>query len=67
MRNLLVLLSLEHYLAVTMLFPAMIGFACLAIIINMQVRRKLITASDFVYIVGLAVVIYLKVLQYSSG
>lgn len=42
LRNLLVLLALEHYSAVTMLFPAMIGFACLAIIINIQVRRKLV-------------------------
>ena len=38
-RNLLVLLALEHYSAVTMLFPAVIGVACLSIIVNIGIRR----------------------------
>lgn len=38
-RNLLVLMALEHYSAVTMLFPAVIGLACLGIILNIGFRR----------------------------
>lgn len=45
-RNLLVLLALEHYSAVTMLFPAAIGLACLAIIINMFIRRNQMVVSE---------------------
>lgn len=41
-RNLLVLLALEHYSAVTVLFPAVIGLACLAVIVNMALRRRLV-------------------------
>ncbi|MEX1201552.1 MAG: hypothetical protein WEB02_12265 [Methylophaga sp.] len=44
-RNLLVLLALEHYSAVTILFPAAIGLACLAIMANMFIRRNRLVAS----------------------
>lgn len=39
-RNLLVLLALEHYSVVTVLFPAVIGLACLGIIVDMLILRK---------------------------
>lgn len=39
-RNVLVLLALEHYSGVTILFPAAIGLACLAIMANMFIRRN---------------------------
>ncbi len=44
-RNVLVLLALEHYSAVTILFPAAIGLACLAIMVNMFIRRNLLLVS----------------------
>lgn len=44
-RNLLVLLALEHYSAVTILFPAAIGLACLAIMANIFIRRGQVIAS----------------------
>ena len=39
-RNLLVLLALEHYSAVTILFPALTGLACLIIISGIFFYRK---------------------------
>ncbi len=44
-RNLLVLLALEHYSLVTILFPAAIALACLGIIVNILVRRNRLLAS----------------------
>lgn len=44
-RNLLVLLALEHYSVVTILFPAAIGLTCLAIMANMFIRRGQVIAS----------------------
>lgn len=40
LRNLLVLLALEHYSTTTVLFPAAVGVACVALVILLAWRRR---------------------------
>jgi len=41
-RNILVIMALEHYSLTTILFPAVISTACIVLIITIYVRRRLI-------------------------
>jgi hypothetical protein len=43
-RNILVILALEHYSVITVLFPAVIAIACLLLLILIFVRLKIMTA-----------------------
>lgn len=45
-RDVLVILALEHYSLVTVLFPASISTACVLIIIMMLYRRKMIASTS---------------------
>lgn len=42
LRNLLVILALEHYSIATVLFPAAVGLACLLLMIMVAYRRQLV-------------------------